>query len=111
MIPHVRLERKLSKIETLTLAKNYIMALTNVVCDMRKEEAPYKLSPEAECPPGNGVLSEVDNVDLDSEEFLLSVSKACSQVESGELFNECTADSKSFLAKLEQQHFFDNVQP
>lgn len=35
VIPHVRLERKLSKIETLTLAKNYIMALTNVICDMR----------------------------------------------------------------------------
>jgi hypothetical protein len=35
VIPHVRLERKLSKIETLTLAKNYIMALTNVVCEMR----------------------------------------------------------------------------
>jgi len=43
VIPHVRLERKLSKIETLTLAKNYIMALTNVVCEMRGEELPYKL--------------------------------------------------------------------
>lgn len=42
VIPHVRLERKLSKIETLTLAKNYIMALTNVVCEMRGEQLPYK---------------------------------------------------------------------
>ncbi|XP_015785645.1 probable WRKY transcription factor protein 1 [Tetranychus urticae] len=42
VIPHIRLERKLSKIETLTLAKNYIMALTNVVCEMRGEELPYK---------------------------------------------------------------------
>lgn len=35
VIPHVRLERKLSKIETLTLAKNYIVALTSHICDMR----------------------------------------------------------------------------
>ncbi|CAG2116813.1 unnamed protein product [Medioppia subpectinata] len=42
VIPHVRLERKLSKIETLTLAKNYIMALTNVVCSHRGETSPYE---------------------------------------------------------------------
>ena len=45
VIPHVRIGRKLSKIETLTLAKNYIKALTNVVCDMRGEEQPYVLTP------------------------------------------------------------------
>uniref|UniRef100_A0A1A8BJZ6 Class A basic helix-loop-helix protein 15 n=1 Tax=Nothobranchius kadleci TaxID=1051664 RepID=A0A1A8BJZ6_NOTKA len=33
-IPHVRTDRKLSKIETLTLAKNYIKALTSIVLDM-----------------------------------------------------------------------------
>lgn len=43
VIPHVTMERKLSKIETLTLAKNYIMALTNVICEMRGEQVPYKL--------------------------------------------------------------------
>ena len=32
VIPHVHQSRKLSKIETLSLAKNYIMALTNVIC-------------------------------------------------------------------------------
>ncbi|KAG8244449.1 protein dimmed-like [Homalodisca vitripennis] len=42
VIPHVKKERRLSKIETLTLAKNYIMALTNVICDMRGEESPYE---------------------------------------------------------------------
>jgi class B basic helix-loop-helix protein 8 len=42
VIPHVELARKLSKIETLTLAKHYIMALTNVICDMRGDEKPYK---------------------------------------------------------------------
>ncbi|XP_024080864.1 protein dimmed-like isoform X2 [Cimex lectularius] len=41
VIPHVKKERRLSKIETLTLAKNYIMALTNVICDMRGESCPY----------------------------------------------------------------------
>uniref|UniRef100_A0A8C5G5M7 Class A basic helix-loop-helix protein 15 n=1 Tax=Gouania willdenowi TaxID=441366 RepID=A0A8C5G5M7_GOUWI len=33
-IPHVKTDKKLSKIETLTLAKNYIKALTTVVLDM-----------------------------------------------------------------------------
>lgn len=42
VIPHVKKERRLSKIETLTLAKNYIMALTNVICDMRGEAIPYE---------------------------------------------------------------------
>lgn len=46
VIPHVKRERKLSKIETLTLAKNYIMALTNVVCEMRGEDKPYQLFPD-----------------------------------------------------------------
>lgn len=38
VIPHVTKERQLSKIETLTLAKNYIVALTDVICAMRSEE-------------------------------------------------------------------------
>ncbi|CAL4094203.1 unnamed protein product, partial [Meganyctiphanes norvegica] len=46
VIPHVKRDRKLSKIETLTLAKNYIMALTNVVCKMRGEDQPYQLFPD-----------------------------------------------------------------
>ncbi|XP_059620810.1 protein dimmed [Phlebotomus argentipes] len=37
VIPHVKKERRLSKIETLTLAKNYITALTNVILQMRGE--------------------------------------------------------------------------
>lgn len=43
VIPHITLDRKLSKIETLTLAKNYIKALTNVICDMRGEPRTYVL--------------------------------------------------------------------
>ncbi|KAH0560363.1 class A basic helix-loop-helix protein 15-like [Cotesia glomerata] len=38
VIPHVSKERRLSKIETLTLAKNYIVALTDVICAMRNDE-------------------------------------------------------------------------
>ncbi|MEQ2214635.1 hypothetical protein XENOCAPTIV_014790 [Xenoophorus captivus] len=33
-IPHVKMDKKLSKIETLTLAKNYIKALTTIILDM-----------------------------------------------------------------------------
>lgn len=33
-IPHVKTDKKLSKIETLTLAKNYIKALTTIILDM-----------------------------------------------------------------------------
>ncbi|XP_044005670.1 class A basic helix-loop-helix protein 15-like [Aphidius gifuensis] len=38
VIPHVSKERRLSKIETLTLAKNYIVALTDVICAMRNDD-------------------------------------------------------------------------
>lgn len=33
-IPHVKMDKKLSKIETLTLAKNYIKALTTIILGM-----------------------------------------------------------------------------
>ncbi|KAH9501987.1 helix loop helix domain [Dermatophagoides farinae] len=38
VIPHISKERKLSKIETLTLAKNYIVALTDYI--MRSSSSP-----------------------------------------------------------------------
>ena len=46
VIPHVVAEQKLSKIETLNLAKNYIMALTNTICEMRGEEPAYVMGLE-----------------------------------------------------------------
>jgi len=58
VIPHVEMGRKLSKIETLTLAKNYIKALTNVVCEMKGEDAPYNLT-EA---------NQIDNMDDDDND-------------------------------------------
>lgn len=42
VIPHVKKDRRLSKIETLTLAKNYIIALTKIICEMRGELDPFK---------------------------------------------------------------------
>lgn len=46
-IPHVKTDKKLSKIETLTLAKNYIKALTTIVLDM-----------SAACSPNSAAQSE-----------------------------------------------------
>ncbi|KAL4624567.1 class A basic helix-loop-helix protein 15 [Arapaima gigas] len=40
-IPHVRTDKKLSKIETLTLAKNYIKALTAIVLGMSGSCLPH----------------------------------------------------------------------
>ncbi|XP_037074845.1 class A basic helix-loop-helix protein 15-like [Pollicipes pollicipes] len=42
VIPPVRgAERRLSKIDTLTLARNYIMALTNVICELKGASKPF----------------------------------------------------------------------
>ena len=46
-----RRRQRLSKIETLTLAKNYIKALTNVVCEMRGEPALYADIANSQPPP------------------------------------------------------------
>ncbi|XP_026171429.1 class A basic helix-loop-helix protein 15 [Mastacembelus armatus] len=46
-IPHVKTDKKLSKIETLTLAKNYIKALTTIILDM-----------SGACLPAGGVPSD-----------------------------------------------------
>lgn len=64
VIPHVAMERKLSKIETLTLAKNYIMALTNVICDIRGDPKPYQFCP-AELP----LHDDDDDDDLDDDDL------------------------------------------
>ncbi|XP_009647828.1 class A basic helix-loop-helix protein 15 [Egretta garzetta] len=40
VIPHVRAENKLSKIETLTLAKNYIKSLTSIILSMSNGHLP-----------------------------------------------------------------------
>ncbi|GAB6021419.1 hypothetical protein CHUAL_004028 [Chamberlinius hualienensis] len=72
VIPHVKMERKLSKIETLTLAKNYIMALTNVVCDMRGEKKPYDLPVDSNGENGsennnNGYIEDVEDEEEDDD--------------------------------------------
>ncbi|XP_014405810.1 PREDICTED: class A basic helix-loop-helix protein 15 [Myotis brandtii] len=40
VIPHVRADKKLSKIETLTLAKNYIKSLTSTILTMSSGRLP-----------------------------------------------------------------------
>lgn len=40
VIPHVRADKKLSKIETLTLAKNYIKSLTTTILAMSSGPGP-----------------------------------------------------------------------
>ncbi|KAM9837193.1 class A basic helix-loop-helix protein 15 [Aulostomus maculatus] len=52
-IPHVKTDKKLSKIETLTLAKNYIKALTTIILDM-----------SGTCLPAGGVPSEASTAKL-----------------------------------------------
>lgn len=52
-IPHVKTDMKLSKIETLTLAKNYIKALTTIILDM-----------SGACLPAGGVPSEASAAKL-----------------------------------------------
>lgn len=66
VIPHVNLDRKLSKIETLTLAKNYIKALTNVICEIRGENAPYSLPVAEDNLNGNCDLSDTEGNDVES---------------------------------------------
>ncbi|XP_036335451.1 protein dimmed [Rhagoletis pomonella] len=44
VIPHVEMERRLSKIETLTLAKNYIINLTHIILSKRNEEPSLELN-------------------------------------------------------------------
>jgi Helix-loop-helix DNA-binding domain len=70
VIPFVRRGRRLSKIETLTLAKNYIKSLTNVICEMRNEPPVYVLNDEYQ--RGHGAEDEdgellVTAVGTDSE--------------------------------------------
>lgn len=46
VIPHVRADKKLSKIETLTLAKNYIKSLTSTILTMSSNCLPGLEGPE-----------------------------------------------------------------
>ncbi|XP_065225697.1 protein dimmed isoform X2 [Planococcus citri] len=48
VIPHVKKERRLSKIETLTLAKNYIVALMEKICDIQGNSVSTSSSGENE---------------------------------------------------------------
>lgn len=49
-IPHVKMDKKLSKIETLTLAKNYIKALTAIILGMSSARLPHEGNQPEESP-------------------------------------------------------------
>uniref|UniRef100_W5LTW2 Class A basic helix-loop-helix protein 15 n=2 Tax=Astyanax mexicanus TaxID=7994 RepID=W5LTW2_ASTMX len=49
-IPHVKMDKKLSKIETLTLAKNYIKALTAIILGMSGACLPHEGTQGEESP-------------------------------------------------------------
>ncbi|XP_078521291.1 class A basic helix-loop-helix protein 15 [Lissotriton helveticus] len=70
VIPHVRAEKKLSKIETLTLAKNYINTLTATVLNLSNGFLPAK---EGDSSPNGGKLYkhyQKHNGDDESDEQL-----------------------------------------
>ncbi|XP_005102880.1 protein dimmed [Aplysia californica] len=86
VIPHVNLDRKLSKIETLTLAKNYIKALSNVICNMRGETPPYKFE---DAPPSNDG-EEWDEEDNEGSEINVESLRQSSHSSSGSsLLDSC----------------------
>lgn len=69
VIPHVKKERRLSKIETLTLAKNYINALTDVIVVMRGGEDSASPNP-IQLPPNNSFMNDLNalNSVMDNDE-------------------------------------------
>ncbi|XP_074647989.1 uncharacterized protein LOC141903666 [Tubulanus polymorphus] len=70
VIPHMSMGRKLSKIETLTLAKNYIKALTNVICDMRGEDRRFNFDEEIgdeDDADADGQLSDLPDTEASTE--------------------------------------------
>lgn len=102
VIPHVRYGRKLSKIETLTLAKNYIKSLTNVICEMRGESAPYVVSERdggvKDDDPALGQAAGAPDESSEDE----GVAKTPVPPEGcKELFNEISANSFADLAKFQ----------
>lgn len=60
VIPHVKKERRLSKIETLTLAKNYIVALMEKICDIQGNSYPTSSSVSTASPGENECFTPDD---------------------------------------------------
>lgn len=86
VIPHIKLDRKLSKIETLTLAKNYIKALTNVICEMRGEKIPYSFDSSSK--------QDMDDEEEEEEEEETGSVLSVDTVESVDIEN--TPDNSSY---------------
>ena len=78
VVPHVKIGRKLSKIETLKLAKNYIKALTNVICEMRGEGAPYDITEGQDAVDEDGNILGSNQKDCGSDDEMDVESKLAS---------------------------------
>lgn len=70
-------DRRLSKIETLTLAKNYIIALTKIICEMRGELDPFKDSQEA----SGGASSSAADTGPSSSSSVAAVTAAAAEID------------------------------
>lgn len=90
VIPHVNVDRRLSKIETLTMAKHYIMALTKTISDMRNNQRNQVV-------PATSSLSVLD-LDSSMDEDNLSVVTNLMQVG---IASDAEADSLRVRSELE----------
>ena len=101
VMPHVKCGRKLSKIETLTLAKNYVKALTNTICHLKGEHPPYIFETmEEELEEDEEEFGELESAaELDAATFSLDGSREDVRAGDG-----ATADSyaKELLAGNKQ---------
>ncbi|XP_030631122.1 class A basic helix-loop-helix protein 15 [Chanos chanos] len=68
-IPHVKTDKKLSKIETLTLAKNYIKSLTTIILGMSSACLPHEES-QAEANAARLLQCYQQHLDEEGEESL-----------------------------------------
>lgn len=73
VIPHVEMERRLSKIETLTLAKNYIINLTHIILAKRNEESALEFN--GVLMNGNGTVdaNAINNGGVDTDVNVLGL--------------------------------------
>lgn len=82
-IPHVHAQRKLSKIETLTLAKNYILSLTDVVVKLKDEL-------DKASPKDDPMRAELDEIFSDEKNVITDEKMDTSRANTINNVNSCT---------------------
>lgn len=81
VIPHVKKDRRLSKIETLTLAKNYIIALTKIICEMRGELDPFEDQEEVDSPDKAKGAAATGDKPTSSSSSVAAVTAAAAEID------------------------------